>query len=207
GVDDVSYLCLARHTPSGRLVALKYTDLSLSPDHEYLDELFRTVRNTALCRHPNILPYFVSFVENERLWSVTLNVAPGSCRGILRDAFPTGFVDDAVVATVLRDVLYALQYLHANSMIHCDVRADNILLTAAGDVRLTGLRQLAWLAQHGERRSSVFSLVGDNIEWAAPEVMAQNSNYDEKVDIYSLGITAIELAFNRTPFDGWPPPK
>jgi serine/threonine protein kinase len=53
----------------------------------------------------------------------------------------------------------------------------------------------------------VFSLVGDNIEWSAPEVMAQNSNYDEKVDIYSFGITAMELAFNKTPFDEWPPLK
>ncbi|KAJ3282658.1 hypothetical protein HK104_010783 [Borealophlyctis nickersoniae] len=60
------------------------------------------------------------------------------------------------------------------------------------------------LSRNGEYIQSVFSRVGDNIEWSAPEVMAQNNNYDEKADIYSFGITALELCFNRTPFDGWP---
>ena len=63
------------------------------------------------------------------------------------------------------------------------------------------------MSQHGTYLKSVFSLVGDNIEWCAPEIMAQNSNYNEKADIYSFGITALELAFNKTPFDGWCPLK
>jgi hypothetical protein len=54
-----------------------------------------------------------------------------------------------------------------------DVRADNILLDEHGNVRITGLASMARLAQNGEYIKSVFSLVGDNIEWAAPEVMAQ----------------------------------
>lgn len=61
------------------------------------------------------------------------------------------------------------------------------------------------MEKDGIVNKSVFSLVGDSIEWAAPEVIAQNSNYNEKADIYSIGITALELAFNKTPFDGFPP--
>ncbi|KAI9363425.1 kinase-like domain-containing protein [Zopfochytrium polystomum] len=206
GVDDVSYLCLARFIPTGEYVALKYTDLSLSPDYEYVEELTRTVKNASLCSHPNILPYFLSFIENERLWSVTFPVEPGSCRGIMKECFADGFSED-VVATILKEALNAIVYLHENHMIHNDIRSDNILLDNNGEVRVTGLRQLACLSQGGEYVKSVFSLVGDNIEWAAPEVMAQNSNYNEKVDIYSFGITAIELAYNQTPFDEWPPLK
>lgn len=92
-------------------------------------------------------------------------------------------------------------------MIHNNIKADNIVIDNNGVVKLTGLRSLANLSRNGEYCKSVFSLVGDNIEWAAPEVMSQSANYNEKCDIYSLGIAAIELSFNQTPFDGWEPLK
>lgn len=56
---------------------------------------------------------------------------------------------------------------------HSDIRADNILLDVHGEIRITGLRQMLSLSEGGEHMESVFSLVGDNIEWAAPEVLAQ----------------------------------
>lgn len=59
----------------------------------------------------------------------------------------------------------------------------------------------------GNFKHTTFSLVGDNIEWSAPEVMTQNSNFGVSADIYSLGITALELAYNQTPFDNWTPLK
>jgi serine/threonine protein kinase len=92
-------------------------------------------------------------------------------------------------------------------MIHNDIKADNIVIDIDGEPRLAGLRQLSHLSKDGGYMKSVFSLVGDNIQWAAPEVMSQNSNYNEKADIYSIGITTIELAMNKTPFDSWEPLK
>jgi serine/threonine protein kinase len=56
----------------------------------------------------------------------------------------------------------------------------------------------------GKLKSSVFSHVGTNIEWAAPEVIAQHHKYDEKSDMYSFGMLALELLFGKTPFEGWP---
>ncbi|KAJ3234450.1 hypothetical protein HDU81_001406 [Chytriomyces hyalinus] len=206
GVGDISYLYLAKYIPTEELVALSYTDLTLSPDYELVDEMIRTIRNSRLCSHKNILPYFTSFIENERVWSVTLPVATGSCRGIMKEYYPDG-LDEPVVATILREVLNAIVYLHENHMIHNDLRADNILLDMKGNVRVTGLRQLVSLMQDGGYIKNVFSILSDNIEWAAPEIMAQNSNFDEKVDIYSFGITAMELAFGHTPFDEWSPVK
>ncbi|KAJ3112673.1 hypothetical protein HK098_007974, partial [Nowakowskiella sp. JEL0407] len=202
----MSYLYLARHIPTQDIIALRYTDLTISPDYEFVDELIKNERHAALCNHPNILPHFVSFVEHERLWTVTLPVPAGSCRDILKVYFTDGF-NENIVATILREVLKAIIYLHEGRMIHNDIRAGNILIDIRGNVRITGLRQLAFLAQNGEYQKTVFSLVGDNIEWAAPEVIAQNANYNEKADIYSIGITALELAFNQTPFDDWPPLK
>jgi serine/threonine protein kinase len=55
----------------------------------------------------------------------------------------------------------------------------------------------------GVRRKRVFKFAGDP-EWMAPEVLAQATTFDEKVDIYSLGITALEMMYGKTPFEGWP---
>ncbi|KAI8821857.1 kinase-like domain-containing protein [Fimicolochytrium jonesii] len=206
GVDDISYLYQARHIPTGDPVALKYTDLTISPDYELIEELIRTVKNTNQCHHRNILPYWTTFVENERMWNVTCPMQAGSFRNIMRNHFQEGF-SEPVVATILRELLKAIVYMHDNMLIHNDIRADNILLVEHGEIKITGLRQMISLSEGGQYLESVFSIVGDNIEWAAPEVMAQNSVYDEKADIYSIGITALELAFNRTPFDDWPPLK
>ncbi|KAJ3031649.1 UNVERIFIED_CONTAM: hypothetical protein HDU68_001729 [Siphonaria sp. JEL0065] len=207
GVGDISYLYHAKYTPTGEMVALKYTDLSLSQDYELVDEVIRTIKNASMCSHKNILPYHTSFIESERLWSVTPSIGTCSLRGLIRDYFPDGFQDDAVIATILRELLEAIVYLHDNHMIHNDVRADNVLLDSKGGVKVTGLRQLVSLTQDGGYLKDVFSILSDNIEWAAPEIMAQHSNFDEKVDIYSFGITAMELAFGKTPFDDWSPLK
>jgi serine/threonine protein kinase len=124
----------------------------------------------------------------------------------MNNHYPDGF-PEAVVATILKEVIKGVEYLHENHMIHNDIRADNILIDAKGDIRLGGYRLLRTLQNGGTVKNAVFSMVGDNIEWAAPEVISQNASYTQSADIYSLGITAMELAFNRTPFDDWPPLK
>ncbi|KAJ3224428.1 hypothetical protein HK099_008448 [Clydaea vesicula] len=206
GVDDISFLYLAKQKSTGEIIALKYTDLSLSPNFEFMQELIKTSHNCAMLRHNNILPYFLTFEENDRLWTVTLPMECGSCRSIMKNSFSEGF-SESVVATILKEILKAMSYLHGKHLIHNDVQADNILIDYNGEIKMTGLRQLINLQQDGWVQSAAFLQVGDNIEWAAPEVMAQNANYCEKADIYSLGITALELAFNKTPFDNWPPLK
>ncbi|KAJ3315164.1 hypothetical protein HDV04_004305 [Boothiomyces sp. JEL0838] len=202
GVEDISFLYLARHIPTGKTVTLKLTDLSLSMDYEFIDEVIRTVRNGKLLSHNHILTPYLSFVEEDQLWTVTPAVHAGSIRGLIKDQFSDGLSEN-VTATILKDVLKALSYIHENHMIHNDIRADNILLDIKGEVRLSGFRQLIVLQQGGRVNKTAFSLVGDNLEWAAPE----NTNYTSSADIYSIGITAMELAFGKTPFDNWSPLK
>ncbi|KAJ3277225.1 U4/U6-U5 snRNP complex subunit lsm3, partial [Blyttiomyces sp. JEL0837] len=207
GVDDISYLYLAKHIPTQDLVALKYTDLTLSPDFELIEELIRTARNATLCNHPNILPHFSNFIENERLWTVTLPMTAGTCRGIMKDVFPSGF-DEAVVATILREVLQGINYLHQSHMIHktaatCIVGPERRILKI-GLFAGRGQHRMGSAGSHG---SSLYLPTCSSFLAFKIYTLTQNSNYDEKVDIYSFGITALELAFNKTPFDDWAPMK
>ncbi|KAI8915889.1 kinase-like domain-containing protein [Gorgonomyces haynaldii] len=188
GVDDISFLYKARHLPTGKFCTLIYTNLSLSTDYEFMEE--KTILNTQLCKHRHILPYFCSFLSQDASWAVTGPLV-GTCRHLLKTQFPGGFHEHAV-ATIIKDVLKGLTYLHDNKMIHNDIKADKLVIDTKGEVRLTGLRQLAHLQKNGEYMKSVFSLVGNNIEWASPEVLSQNSNYDQKSDIYSILLCKLE---------------
>lgn len=194
------------------MVSIKYTDMKISPEYEFIQEVMQTVKNTMLCKHPNILPYFITFQETERIWSVTVPVL-GTCRLLLNhhfqgfDVFIKEGFNEAAVSTIIKEILKAVLYLHDNHMIHNDIKADNIVIGSKGEPRLVGLRQMSHLSKDGGYMKSVLSPIGDNVQWAAPEVMAQNINYNEKADIYSVGITTIELALNKTPFDSWEPLK
>ena len=156
-------------------------------------------------RHTNIMPHYKTFVNDQSLWTVTLPIL-STMRMAMNEHFSDG-LPEVLVATILKEVIRGLCYIHDNHMIHNDIKADNILVDSNGDIRISGFRQLRVLQQGGLVKKSICSLVGDNIEWAAPEIISQNASYTLSADIYSLGITAMELAYNQTPFDEWPPLK
>jgi serine/threonine-protein kinase OSR1/STK39 len=90
----------------------------------------------------------------------------------MRSHHPDGLPEIAV-AIILKEILKGLEYMHDNHMIHNDIRADNVFIDSRGEVRLGGFRHVSSLRQGGELAKSTFSLIGDNIEWAAPEVLTQ----------------------------------
>ena len=202
-VEDVSHGFVAKHIPSDRLVVLKQSQFELSSDFEFLIELVAMIKNNRLCRHENILKYYNCFAQDEDLWIVTEPIRAGSARHILNNFFPDGLVSESIIATILREVLKAITYMHSNHFIHNNIRADNIFLDSGGEVRLGGLYQMIPMMQRGMWKKSVFEFVGDP-EWMAPEVLSQATTFDEKVDIYGIGITAMELTYGKTPFNGWP---
>ena len=192
----------ARCVPLGEIVAVKMLDLE-DQDPGHLEEIRREVASMSMVSHPNLVTAHASFVEGQYLWVIMPVLAGGSALNIMKWSHPRG-LDEPAVATILREVLKALDYFHRNGIIHRDIKAGNILIDHNGSVKLAdfGVSAASWGS--GSKPHSTF--VGTPC-WMAPEVMEQVTAYDYHADIWSLGITVLELCHGHAPFAKYPPMK
>lgn len=111
---------------------------------------------------------------------------------------PYGIADEICLAYILRDTLTALDYLHQRALIHRAVRGSHILVGRDGRCVLSGLKYCTSIIQDGKWQTAIHSYPSNatpNLNWLSPEVLEQNLlGYDQKSDIYSLGVTCCELA-------------
>eukprot|EP00190_Bangiopsis_sp_CCMP1999_P001472 CAMPEP_0198734828 /NCGR_PEP_ID=MMETSP1475-20131203/55367_1 /TAXON_ID= ORGANISM="Unidentified sp., Strain CCMP1999" /NCGR_SAMPLE_ID=MMETSP1475 /ASSEMBLY_ACC=CAM_ASM_001111 /LENGTH=684 /DNA_ID=CAMNT_0044498377 /DNA_START=123 /DNA_END=2178 /DNA_ORIENTATION=- len=184
-----------REDESGRVVALKAVDLEKLP--EDIEELQREVSMMKQLNLPYAVEYLSSYVEDTTLWIVMEYMDGGSLDEVLRAA--RGVHED-VCATVLFDILMGLIYLHRDGKIHRDLKCGNVLISRDGKVKLSDFGVAGQLTQTKQARNT---LVGSPY-WTAPEVIAENS-YNAKADIWSFGITAIELATGKPPHSAMHP--
>ncbi|KAK4282408.1 hypothetical protein QN277_013790 [Acacia crassicarpa] len=201
GVSATVYRALC--VPLNKIVAIKVLDLEKCNND--LDGIRREVQTMTLIDHPNLLRAYCSFTAGHNLWVVMPYMAGGSCLHIMKSDYPEGF-EEPVIATLLREVLKALVYLHAHGHIHRDVKAGNILIDSDGMVKVADFGVSACMFDAGDRQRSRNTFVGTPC-WMAPEVMQQLHGYDFKADIWSFGITALELAHGHAPFSKYPPMK
>jgi len=194
---------VAKYKPSQKTVCLKVIDLDKF-ERNQIEGLRKEIQIMSLCKHPNLLTVYGSFVHESKLYIVTPLLSAGSCLNIMKYAYPDGF-EETVIATILKQALLGLEYLHKNGLIHRDVKAGNLLMSEEGLVQLADFGVSSSLMETGERKGLRKTFVGTPC-WMAPEVMEQ-SGYDYKADIWSFGITAIEMATGRAPFAKYPPIK
>lgn len=184
-------------------VAIKVVDLEWL--QASLDDIGREIQVMSLSSHPNVVPFSTAFVQGADLWIVMPLLTGGSVLSLMNCAFREGLPEKYAVY-VLYCVLKALEYFHGNMQIHRDVKAANLMLDSHGNVMLSDYGMMGWMVEGGWDRKQRQTFVGTPC-WMAPEVMEQASGYDYKADVWSLGITAIELAEGRAPYTNYAPMK
>ncbi|KAG2499215.1 hypothetical protein HYH03_002795 [Edaphochlamys debaryana] len=196
----------ARCLPNGAECAVKLMNLeSMNCD---LDEIIHEAQTMRMYNHPNILPLYCSFVHGQELWMVMPFVSGGSVLHIMKYGYPEG-LDEVIIATIGREVLKGLDYVHKNGSIHRDVKAGNILVDGEGNVKLGDFGVAASLERGGSwghDKQARMTFVGTPC-WMAPEVMEQTVGYDFSADIWSFGITLLEMCHGHAPFAKFPPMK
>ncbi|KAL7721167.1 Protein kinase [Entamoeba marina] len=150
-------------------------------------------------RHENVVSYIECYLINEMLWLI-MEYMDGGCLTDVIDQHEILPLDEGQIGFVCYETLKALTYLHSFHCVHRDIKSDNILLKTDGSVKLSDFGYAAQLTKQKQNRTSI---VGTPY-WMAPELI-RSQKYDEKVDIWSLGIMCMEMADGNPPYMDYPP--
>uniref|UniRef100_A0AAR2KDB9 non-specific serine/threonine protein kinase n=1 Tax=Pygocentrus nattereri TaxID=42514 RepID=A0AAR2KDB9_PYGNA len=175
---------------TNEVVAIKKMSYSGKQSNEKWQDIIKEVKFLQKLRHPNTVEYRGCYLKEHTAWLV-MEYCLGSASDLLEVHKKP--LQEVEIAAIIHGALQGLVYLHSHNMIHRDVKAGNILLTEPGQVKLGDFGSASIVAPAN-------SFVGTPY-WMAPEVILamDEGQYDGKVDVWSLGITCIELAERKPP--------
>ncbi|XP_058835161.1 serine/threonine-protein kinase mig-15 isoform X2 [Topomyia yanbarensis] len=190
-----------RHTKTGQLAAIKVMDVTEEEEEEIKLEINVLKKYS---NHRNIATYYGAFIKktsagkDDQLWLVMEYCGAGSVTDLVKSTKGQSLKEEWI-AYICREILRGLSYLHTNKVIHRDIKGQNVLLTDNAEVKLVDFGVSAQLDKTIGRRNT---FIGTPY-WMAPEVIACDENrdatYDNRSDLWSLGITALEMAESQPP--------
>ncbi|KAF8622349.1 hypothetical protein AX15_007081 [Amanita polypyramis BW_CC] len=182
-----------KHIPTGNIVALKIINLD-TPDDDVGDIQREVALLSQLRDAPNITKYYGCYLDGPRVW-IVMEYAQGGSVLTLMKASKSGYLDEKYIAIITREVLVGLSYLHKVPVIHRDIKAANVLVSASGKVMICDFGVSALLSTTSSKRNTMTGTP----YWMAPEVVQSVPAYDTKADIWSLGIMIYEMVKGSPP--------
>eukprot|EP01129_Flabellula_baltica_P010714 TRINITY_DN4556_c0_g1_i2.p1 TRINITY_DN4556_c0_g1~~TRINITY_DN4556_c0_g1_i2.p1 ORF type:complete len:309 (+),score=55.96 TRINITY_DN4556_c0_g1_i2:2-928(+) len=180
---------------TSEIVAIKVISVM---DKDAMDDIKNELSILQESNHRNIVKYYKSYLRADDLW-IVMEYCGGGSIGDIMDV-KNAHLNEDQIALICRETLKAIAYMHSLKKIHRDIKGRNILLTSDGHVKLADFGVSASLHETFAKRNTF----AGTPYWMAPEVILENS-YDVKADIWSLGITLIEMAEMRPPLLGLHP--
>ena len=189
----------AKCKTNGQKLCIKLVNLE---DFPYgVENLQKQTALWSKCHNPNIVGYYGSFLNGSTVWILEEYMDGGSLEDIIKYGYNRGIRDENVCANIISGALKALDYFHKNQQIHRNVKSCNILLNSKGQVKLADFGLATSMIQGGVKKAACLSMFGDAC-YMSPEILKNGDGYSPKSDIWSLGLTSIEIGTGKMPYEG-----